>query len=81
MGRYPKEQWNIPIHSVEEWSLADSGQKGLEIIWSSIHGFGTFQYYLKDGKFHIADDEYMGNDFAQEVLNLAMRLKEVGGIA
>lgn len=72
---YPKEQWNIQIHSIETWLPNGLNDGGLEIVWSSVHGFGTFQYYLRGGKFHIADDEYMGIEFAQEVLGIATRLE------
>jgi len=73
MGRCLKEQWNIQIHSVEEWSLTDSGQKGIEIAWSSIHGFGTFQYIFKNGEYIIVDKEFMSDEFVEEVLILAFK--------
>lgn len=64
----------IDIINIEFWEKHGANDGGVEITWSCKKGFGTFQYYLKDGKFYIADDEYMGIDFAQAVLNKALTL-------
>ena len=74
--KYPKEEWNIEIDSIETWSANDEDDGGIQISWSSVYGFGQFQFYLEGGRFHIADDEYMGAEFVQEVFNLAVKLEE-----
>jgi hypothetical protein len=65
----------ITIESIEFWGKHIVNDGGIEIVWSNEEGFGTFQYYLKDGKFHIADDEAMGIDFAEEVLRKALDIR------
>jgi hypothetical protein len=66
----------ITINSIETWATHEGNDGGIEIEWfDPNYGFGTFQYYLEGGKFHVADDEYMGMDFAQEVLNAATKLE------
>lgn len=66
----------ITIESIEFWGKHTGNDGGVEIVWSSKDGFGTFQYFLKDGKFHIADDECMGIDFAEEVLHKALDIRQ-----
>ncbi|OQA48420.1 MAG: hypothetical protein BWY47_01053 [Bacteroidetes bacterium ADurb.Bin302] len=65
----------LKIESIEFWSKYEGNDGGVEIVWSNKEGFGTFQYYLKDGKFNIADDECMGIDFAEEVLHKALNIR------
>lgn len=65
----------IKIESIKFWGKHESNDGGIEIVWSNKDGFGTFQYYLKNGKFHIADDETMGMEFAEEVLHKALDIR------
>ena len=65
----------VEILSVEFWGSHEANDGGVEIVWSNECGFGTFQYYLKDGKFNISDDECMGIDFAEEVLFTALSIR------
>ena len=65
----------MEILNVYFWGKHEGNDGGIEIVWSSKEGFGTFQYYLKNGKFHIADDETMGIDFAEEVLHKALNIR------
>lgn len=64
----------IEIVSIEAFN--NDEYQGLEIVWNCNFGFGTFQYIIADNKFEIVDDEYMGLDFAQAVLNRAMKVDE-----
>jgi hypothetical protein len=64
----------IEIISIEAYH--NDEYQGLEIVWNCNFGFGTFQYDIVDNKFEIVDDEYMGLDFAQAVLDRAMKINE-----
>lgn len=66
----------LKIHEIEFWAEHEGNKGGVQIGWSNEQGFGTFQYYLdKDMEFHIADDECMGIDFAEEVLYTALSIR------
>ncbi len=65
----------IEILNVEFWNKHEMNDGGVEIQWSCEKGFGTFQYYLLNGKFNISDDEYMGIDFAEKVLFTALSIR------
>lgn len=68
-------KFDIEIESIEFWAEHERNLGGIEIVWTSPKGFGTFQYALYDdgeGYKLIVDDEYMGEEFAQEVLRKAL---------
>ena len=65
---------DIAILDIEFWSKHEGNDGGVEIVWQTDNGWGTFQYYLKNDKFYISDDETMGKEFAQEVLYTALKL-------
>lgn len=69
------EDFNINIESIEFWESHERNLGGVEIVWSSPKGFGTYQYalYKDEGKFKLlVDDEYMGEEFAKAVLRKAL---------
>ena len=66
---------HITILDIQFWGKHEQNDGGVEVVWQTDQGWGTFQYYLKNGKFTVSDDECMGIDFAQKVLFTALELQ------
>lgn len=62
----------LHIEGIDFWGEHSYNKGGVEIYWShDDFGFGKFKYAYS-GEWLYVDDEYMGKDFAKEVLSKAL---------
>jgi len=61
---------NLQITDISFWSPHENNNGGMRIEWVADIGWGQFNLYKdKEGNLH-ADTEYLGEEFAKEILSL-----------